>query len=417
MHIPINRDRLLDDLFTLATFTEPGTPGWTRRFPSDAYRRGRDWLRERMQAAGLRTSQDAAGNLFGRLGGPGPAIVSGSHTDTVMGAGRYDGMFGVLGALEAARSIQEAGITLKHPFVVADYLAEEATDYGMACMGSMIAVTRDFKPEFLDRTVSGKTLREAIREMGGTPDHMPSPLFHPGEVAAHFELHIEQGPVLEARGVRLAAVNGIVGIRRAIFELGGTSNHAGATPMDLRHDAIAVLGQLIVKIEEIARRNAPNGNGAVGTIGKIDVRPNQANVIANHVTTVPELRSLDMTELDAMWTEFMAFARQVCDERGVSLQLVNETRMLSVLPPDALHTLVREVCRSLYPGAIVTPSGAGHDSNYLGLIAPTHMIFVPSRGGRSHAPEEHTEPDDLALGVQALTACIIAADNALPFDV
>ncbi len=412
-NLQINPQRLLNDINTLSTFTEPDTPGWTRRFPSEAYVRGRQWLRGRMEAEVLSTWQDAAGNLFGRRNGTHtlPPIYAGSHTDTVMGGGRYDGILGVLGALETARAIREAGIALRHPFVVADYLAEEATDYGIACMGSMIACTHDFKPDWLTRKVGEITLREAIAQMGGQPDNMHVPSLKVGDVAASLELHIEQGPVLEAHGMRLAAVSGIVGIRRAIFEIGGKSNHAGATPMNLRKDPIAALGQMIVAIEAIAQRHASNGHGAVGTIGKIEVKPNQGNVIANHVLSIPELRSLNMTELDKMWAEFMAVAQQACDVRGVRLQLFNETRLESVVPPTWLHEAVLGVCQRLAPNTIVTPSGAGHDTNYLALVAPAGMIFVPSVDGRSHAPEEHTSPEDLALGVQALAESIVAVDQ------
>lgn len=414
-HIHINPSRLTDDLMALAQFTEPDTPGWTRRFPSQAYKQGRAWVRAKMEAEGLTTRLDEVGNLFGRRSGSHELapIVSGSHTDTVMGAGRYDGMLGVLGALEAARAIRESGIALKHPLIVADYISEEATDYAIACMGSMVLATNDFRDEWLARTVRDISLRNAIADMGGEPDALRGPLMRKGDIATSLELHIEQGPVLEARGVRLAAVSGIVGIRRAIFELGGKSNHAGGTPMNMRKDAVAALGQMIVVIEEIARRHAPNGNGAVGTIGKIEVKPNQGNVIANHVTTIPELRSLDMDELDAMWAEFLQCARQACDERGVTLQLFNETRLESVRPPAWLHKTVLDACQRLDPRAISTPSGAGHDTNYLALIAPACMIFVPSVDGRSHAPEEHTDPADLALGVQALAEAIVAVDQYL----
>jgi N-carbamoyl-L-amino-acid hydrolase len=424
-HIHINPQRLMDDLLAIAQFTEPDTPGWTRRFPSDAYKRSRTWLRGQMEAAGLHTWLDAVGNCFGVLNQTGfqdlsglKPIISGSHTDTVMGAGRYDGMLGVLGALEAARAIRDSGTALRHPLVVADYLSEEATDYAIACMGSMVLATSDFKSEWLSRTVRDVTLWDAIIDMGGSAallseDHI-GPLMKSGDIAASLELHIEQGPVLEAKGARLAAVSGIVGIRRAIFELAGKSNHAGGTPMDMRHDAVAALGQLIVSIEEIARRHAPNGNGAVGTIGKIEVKPNQGNVIANRVTTIPELRSLDMVELDAMWAEFMQHARQACDARGVTISLFNETRLESVRPPAWLHEAIFNVCQRLDPRAIHTPSGAGHDTNYLARIAPAAMIFVPSVDGRSHAPEEHTDPADLALGVQALANAIVAVDAAIP---
>jgi beta-ureidopropionase / N-carbamoyl-L-amino-acid hydrolase len=407
----INPQRLMADIETLATYTEPNTPGWTRRFPSLAYQQGRQWLRGHLEAAGLTTRLDPAGNLFGRRVGSAalPPIHVGSHTDTVMGGGKYDGILGVLGALEAARAITEAGIQLRHPLVVADYLAEEATDYAIACMGSMLMCTDHFKAEWLARTVDGITLRQAITDMGGQPDQLSQPLVKPGEIAASLELHIEQGPVLEARGVKLAAVSGIVGICRAIFELGGKANHAGATPMDLRRDAMAAAAHITVAIEQIARAHP----GTVGTVGRILLEPNQSNVIAGKVTIVPEMRSLNMTEVDGMWAELKAVAHAVCAERNVTLQFFNETRLDAVIPPPWLHEIVRTVCQRHDPQAIVTPSGAGHDTNYLGLIAPAAMIFVPSMDGRSHAPEEYTAPEDLARGVQALAEVIVEVDRSL----
>ncbi len=407
----INAQRLMDDLASLAQCTEPNTPGWTRRFPSDAYFRGRQWLRSQMEAAGLTTRLDAVGNLFARRAGTQPLlpIHSGSHSDTVMGGGRYDGTLGVLGALEAARAIREAGIQLRHPLVVADYLAEEATDYGIACMGSLAMATNDFKPEWLTREVNGVTLRQAIADMGGQPDQLGRAWFHPGEIAASLELHIEQGPVLEARGVQLAAVSGIVGIRRAIFELYGKANHAGATPMDLRRDAMAAAARIICAIEDIARAHP----GTVGTVGKLLVEPNQANVIAGKITIIPEMRSLQMAEVDGMWAEMLDIAQIACSERKVELKILSETRMDAVIPPTWLHELVLQVCRRHDPQAIVTPSGAGHDTNYVALLAPAAMIFVPSVDGRSHAPEEFTPPADLARGVQALAEAIVAVDGVV----
>jgi N-carbamoyl-L-amino-acid hydrolase len=405
----INQQRLIDDIMTLAMSTEHDTPGWTRRFPSDAYRRGREWLRAHMEAEGLRTALDAAGNLFGRRAGSEalPPIHVGSHTDTVMGGGKYDGVLGVLGALEAVRSIREAGIQLAHPVVVADYISEEATDFGIACMGSLAMCTDHFQPAWLERTVNGITLRQAIRDMGGQPEALGQPLVRPGEIAASLELHIEQGPVLEAHQAKLAAVSGIVGIRRAIFELHGKANHAGATPMYLRRDAMAAAAQIIVAVEEIVHTHP----GTVGTVGKVLVEPNQGNVIAEKVTIIPEMRSLDMAEVDGMWAEFMATVQVACAKRKVTLDIFNETRMDSVMPPRWLHDLVLDVCRRYDPHALITPSGAGHDTNYLALVAPAAMIFVPSVDGRSHAPEEYTAPEDLARGVQALADLIVEVDR------
>ena len=213
--------------------------------------------------------------------------------------------------------------------------------------------------------------------------------------------------MLEAHNVKLAAVSGIVGIRRAIFELHGKANHAGATPMYLRRDAMAAAAQMIVAIEEIVHAHP----GTVGTVGKVVVTPNQGNVIAEKVTIIPEMRSLDMAEVDGMWAEFMEIVQVACTKRKVRLEIFNETRMDSVMPPRWLHDLTLDVCRRYDPHAMITPSGAGHDTNYLALIAPAAMIFVPSVDGRSHAPEEYTAPEDLARGVQALADLIVEVDR------
>jgi N-carbamoyl-L-amino-acid hydrolase len=202
-------ERISHDLDALARFVEPDTPGWTRRFPSQAYLRGRGWLRQRMEQAELRTWVDDAGNLFGRRDGAEdlPPILLGSHTDTVLGGGRYDGPLGVVGAIEAARALGEAGVTLRHPLLVADFLAEEANAFGVSCVGSR-ALAYGLEPAWLGRAAEGTTLAEAIRACGGHPEELAAPLARPGAFAACLELHIEQGPVLEAQGAALGAATG-----------------------------------------------------------------------------------------------------------------------------------------------------------------------------------------------------------------
>ncbi|MEZ4682780.1 MAG: Zn-dependent hydrolase [Caldilineaceae bacterium] len=414
----INAQRLLADIETLTHFTEVDTPGWTRRFPSSAYQESRQWLRQRFESAGMHTHIDAAGNLHGRTatGGALPPICAGSHTDTVMGGGRYDGVLGVLGALEAVRTIQEAGVELRHPLGVIDFLSEEATDYAIACMGSLAMCTGDFNPDWLARTARNDhgddvPLRDAIAVMGGDPEQLRQqrPLTHAGDIAAFLEIHIEQGPILEAKGAKLAAVSGIVGIRRAIYRVHGRANHAGTTSMELRHDALAAAAELISTVERIAQAHP----GTVGTVGKLDVRPNQGNVIPEEVTMMTEMRSLDMDELDAMWQEFTAVIEPACAKRGVTYEEYNATRMNSVLAPAWLHQIIHGICQQHDPQTIVIPSGAGHDANYMSLIAPTAMIFVPSVDGRSHTPEEFTAEEDLARGVQVLAEALVAIDGWL----
>lgn len=408
--IKINTQRLLDDLMALATFTEPNTPGWTRRFPSEAYLGARQWLRRKMEAEGLSTRLDEAANLIGRLEGREqlPPIYTGSHTDTVMGAGRFDGMLGVMGPLEAVRALREAGITLRHPLCVVDYFAEEANDYAIACLGSL-AIVGQFNREWLKRHVHGLTLEHAIMEAGGLPEQLGPPLLKPGEVAAHLELHIEQGPILDQHAVTLGAVDGIFGIRRARIILRGKENHAGTWPMNMRHDALAAAGQMITALEALCRTEPKS----VGTIGKLDVSPNQGNVIPGQVMLIAEIRHLDMPTLDRLWETFLAQAQAACHERGVTLDVLTETRMDSVVAPRWLHEIVLNVCRRIDPRTMVVSSGAGHDSSYMALIAPAAMLFVPSIDGRSHSPEENTLPEHLARGVQALAEVLVEVDKTL----
>lgn len=415
----INAQRLLNDIETLARFTEVDTPGWTRRFPSSAYQESRQWLRQQFENAGLKTYIDAAGNLHGRTTDAAdvPPICMGSHTDTVMGGGRYDGAFGVLSALEAVRTIAEAGIELHHPLGVIDFLSEEATDYAIACLGSMAMCTGDFDPAWLKRTARNDhgqdiSLEDAITIMGGDPQRLrqQTPLMHADEISAFLEIHIEQGPILENKGATLAAVSGIVGIRRAIFEFHGRATHAGSTSMELRRDALAAVAQVISETERIARAHP----GTVGTVGKVDVRPNQGNVIPELVTIMAEMRSLNMAELDEMWEELSTSIDLACSERDITYESFNETRMNSVLAPEWLHQLVLTICQQHDPQTLVIPSGAGHDSNYLSLITPTCMIFVPSVDGYSHTPKEYTDATDLVRGGQVLAEAIVAVDQQLP---
>jgi beta-ureidopropionase / N-carbamoyl-L-amino-acid hydrolase len=406
--------RLLADLAALARFVEPGTPGWTRRFPSEAYCAGRLWLRERMEAAGLATRIDAAGNLFGRREGAesGPPIVAGSHSDSVLGGGRYDGALGVLAALEAARCLAEAGLALRRPLVVADFLAEEANDFGVSCVGSR-ALAYGLEPAWLRRTVAGITLAEAITAMGGRPQASTTVLAQPGEFAACLELHIEQGPALEAQAAGLGAVTGIVGIRRGTFALRGRPDHAGTAPMVLRHDALAAAAICVTALETICRAEP----GAVGTVGRLEVMPNQSNVVPGAVSFTAEIRSLAWPVVEQLWQAFLAACHAACAERGVKLELSARTDAAPSAPPAWLHDTLLGVCRDLDPRAIALPSGAGHDTGHLGHIAPAAMIFVPSIGGRSHCPEEDTAPEHLALGCIALARAIVAVDRQLAFEV
>lgn len=395
---------LHDLLASLRTIVEPDTPGTTRRFPSPEYLRGRAWIRERMEEAGLSVTVDAAGNMFGRREGSEPdllPIMVGSHSDTVFAGGHLDGALGVMAALEAARTLP----ALRHPLIVADYLAEEANDFGISCVGSR-ALAGTFQKDWLDRPAHGQTLGQAIEEAGGRPLEISSAALADNSLHAALELHIEQGPVLESGGISLGVVSGIVGIIRGTFELRGRADHAGTSPMNLRRDALAAAAELIGTLEALCRGE----EGAVGTVGRLQVQPNQSNVVPDLVSMIAEVRHLDGAVLERLWTTFLERATEVCHGREIGFEMVSLTRTPPACPPRWLLTTVTEACRRIDARALVMPSGAGHDTGHISRHGAI-MIFVPSIGGRSHCPEEDTQPHHLEAGLQAIRESVLALDR------
>lgn len=409
--LSLDTNRLLRDIETLATFTEPGFAGWTRRAFSPAFVAGRAWLAGQMRDAGLDASVDAAGNLVGRRAGrdAAPALVIGSHTDTVPGAGRYDGMLGVLAGVAVARALRTAGIELRHPLEIVDFLAEEPNPFGVSCVGSMgqIGALESAAMDRCDR--DGRSLAEALVAVGGRPGELATAVRAPGSVAAYLELHIEQGRVLEQAGVALGAVRGIVGIRRTRLSLRGRPDHAGTTPMDLRNDALTAAAEVVLAVERAAR-GAPD---AVATTGALHVSPNQENVVPGAVDLAFEIRSLDWPTVERVWDEIMAITRSACAARGVALEIADVDDAAPMWTPDWLVRLIGDACADLAPGAPTLPSGAGHDATWMGRIAPAGMIFVRCRDGRSHCPEEYAAPDDIAAGLAALARALLALDRQI----
>lgn len=394
---------LHDLLAELRTIVEPNTPGTTRRFPSPEYLRGRAWIRQRMEESGLSVTLDAAGNMFGRREGTEPGlrpIMVGSHSDTVYAGGHLDGALGVMAALEAARTLPP----LRHPLIVADYLAEEANDFGISCVGSR-AMAGTFQEDWLARPAHGQTLGQAIAEAGGRPDKIASAKLDENFLHAALELHIEQGPVLESGGVSLGVVSGIVGITRGTFELRGRADHAGTAPMNLRLDALAAAAELIGALERMCRAE----DGAVGTVGRLQVQPNQSNVVPDLVTLIAEIRHLEGSVLERLWSSFLEDAAALCQRRGIGFEMVSLTRTPPARPPEWLLRTVTEACRQVDSKAIVMASGAGHDTGHISHHGAI-MVFVPSIGGRSHCPEEDTSPHHLEAGLQAICQSVLALD-------
>jgi N-carbamoyl-L-amino-acid hydrolase len=404
-----NTKRLESDINALASYTDPDEP-WTRRPFTKLFQDGRAWLSREMEAAGLAVELDASGNVVGSRPGTEdlPPILIGSHTDTVSGGGRFDGAIGVIAGLEIARCLNELDIELRHPLEIVDFLGEEPTDFGVSTVGSR-GMTNNLTAEMLAKTdETGQTLEQALVELGGRPGDIPAEVRGPGDIAAYLEIHIEQGPVLEQQGISLAAVTGIAGIRRFFVVVSGEINHAGTTPMALRKDGLVAAAQFVVDAEKIILQE----QNAVGTVGYLSVSPNMANVVPGRTELIVEMRSIDPATIDRIGENLKKQAAKIAEERQIPITVEPLTDAHPVQADPRLIEITTEACRETVPDALVLPSGAGHDATQIATIAPVGMIFVPSRDGKSHCPEEWTDLEDIALGVQALARALIKADRA-----
>jgi beta-ureidopropionase / N-carbamoyl-L-amino-acid hydrolase len=403
----VDQARLQADLEALAEFRDMDSPGWTRRVFSEPYVRSREWVAGRMRDAGLEVRRDTAGNLVGTMmGAGGPALVTGSHTDSVAGGGRFDGPVGVLGAIEAARCIRDSGRKLRHELRIVDFVGEEPNDFGLSCVGSR-AVAGTLTAEHLaTRDPSGRTVAEALESVGGDPRRINEAAWAAGEMRAFVELHIEQGPVLEQAGVPVGIVSGIAGIERVVATFDGQADHAGTTPMNARHDALCAAADAVLAVERLASEGA-----GVGTAGRIEVLPGALNVIPQRAQVWAEFRSVDGGWLDSRRLGLEKAALEAGHRRGVKVAVRLLSRTEPVVASDEIQAAMREAITNLGLGHVSLPSGAGHDTVQMAKLGPVGMLFVASVGGRSHCPEEWTKPDDLEAGVSALLATLLVLDT------
>ena len=411
----IDADRLWRRLEALSRITDPDRP-WTRRSFTPLFLEGRQWLQAEFRAAGLEPAVDAGGNLFGRIEGSGRGlkpIVIGSHSDTVPSGGRYDGMLGLLAALEVAQSLEEQGVRLRHPLEVIDFLAEEPSEFGLSCIGSR-ALAGTLSEEMLGLArPDGMTLREALRYVGGDPDRLADARRGPDSIAAYVEVHIEQGRVLENEGTRIGIVTDIAGIHRDRVIVNGRADHAGATPMKLRHDALVGAAAIVDAAHRRARDASSEKRPLVATIGKLDVSPNAINAVPGRVEMIMEVRSGDEGATRTFTGELLAEVAPRIKELG--LEVTSDD--VSHASPTQCANVVREaIARAADAGGLTRrdmPSGAGHDGVHVSRCGPIGMIFTPCRDGRSHAPEELIEPSQAADGARALAGAVLELDRAL----
>lgn len=399
----LDGDRLLDDLEQLARFGAGRGAGINRIAYDDADRAGRAWVESQLRDLGLSVRTDAAGNSSGVYAGSDaglPALALGSHTDTVPDGGMYDGALGVLAALACVRTLRDQGVRLRHPVEILNFAAEEASLPG-GIFGSR-ALTGQLTPDVLDLPAwDGRPVAEHLRGAGLDPAAVLSAARPAGSFAAYLELHIEQGSVLDRAGILIGLVTGIVGIRtyKAVFH--GVANHAGTTPMDDRRDALVQAAPFIAAVRATAIEH-----GIVGTVGTLRVVPGASNVIPGLVEVGLEIRGLDETVLDAA-------AAKLAQQVGAAATFYKVSRKAPVLSHPRLLDALAAASADLGLAAQRLPSGAGHDAMCMAALAPHAMLFVPSRAGISHSPDEYTAPQDCINGARVLLGALLRLDREL----
>ena len=383
----------------LAAFSEE-EDRLTRRFATPALGRAGEAVRRWMEAAGLAVRRDAIGNVIGRLGeNARRTLLIGSHLDTVRDAGRYDGMLGVLVAIGCLERLRDEGLSLPYAVEVLAFADEEGVRYGTRYLGSGVVAGR-FDPADLDRRDSGGvTLADAVSEFGGDPDGLAEAHLEPADLIGYYEVHIEQGPVLEAGGVPLGVVTAIAGQTGGRVVFNGEAGHAGTVPMALRRDALGATAEFVTAVETVARGE----DGVVATVGELEVQDGARNVIPGRVVLSLDVRHADDAVRRSVLTRLHERAVSIAETRGVAFGWQVGPGTPSVGCSAELTELVAEAVVSCGHPVLRLTSGAGHDAAMLATITPVAMLFVRCAGGVSHNPAESVTVDDVAAAIDVTT--------------
>jgi N-carbamoyl-L-amino-acid hydrolase len=403
----INASRLEKTLITLATFgrDENGAPN--RVAFSDGDIMGRGYVISLMQEAGLQVKIDAAANIIGFRDGTEPGlkpIAFGSHIDMVPHGGNYDGCAGSLSAIEVIKVLKENNINTRHPLEVILFSNEEG-----GVMGSR-AIAGELKPEALSvRNSTGYSMGEGIERLGGDTTKLDEVIREPGSLTAFLELHIEQGGILDREGLDIGVVEGIVGLSWWDVTFTGRANHAGTTPMNMRQDALLAAARFIQAVNEEALSLK---GSQVATVGRISATPGAPNVIPGEVKLSLEIRDISEGVIDALYQKIEARGHQIAENSNLSVSFEKlDTTGKPALTDTRIQGIIEQEAQLLKYSTKRMQSGAGHDAQDMAVIVPTGMIFVPSEGGISHAPDEFTHPEELGKGAQVLLNTLLRIDR------
>jgi beta-ureidopropionase / N-carbamoyl-L-amino-acid hydrolase len=404
----VNGQRLRKTLEEMAKIGGTAGGGVDRLTLTDADRDARTlflkWLRE----INLAITIDEMGNLFGRRSGKEnhlPPVLIGSHIDSQPKGGRFDGMLGVMGALEVLRSIHEGQIETRRPLVIVDWTNEEGSRFSPAMTGSGVWTGKLNLDWAYQRTdVQGKKFGEELNRIGfkGTQPAKVWP------VQAYYEFHIEQGPILEKEGKTIGVPKGIVCLHWYDVYVEGESNQTGPTPMETRHDALCAAAEMILKVNELP---AKMGGNMVATVGEIQCHPNSRNIIPGKVRFTLDIRSWDDSLVERAAEDLSQDFKRISEKRGCPLKIEAVWRIEHAAFDEKLTQRIWDTAGELGYSRHRMVSGAGHDASYMNQVAPTAMIFVPSIAGRSHVEVENTRWEDCEAGANVLLHCVLQSAN------
>ena len=405
--LSVNSQRIESRIFELAKFGKDATGRGYRVAYTKGDIEGRAWFMELMKKAGLEPTIDAAGNIIGKRKGKNPSLKTigfGSHIDMVPDGGNYDGTLGSISALEIIEILNENNVVTEHPLEVIIFGNEEGGTIGSKAMVGGITVDG-----LQQKSQSGLTMAEGIKAIGGNPDNIQSCIRKKGDFHAWVELHIEQGGILEKEKIQIGVVEGIVGIVHWEVTVEGFANHAGATQMNMRQDALLAASKFIIAVNEVV--TSVKGT-QVGTVGKIAVLPGAYNVIPGKVVLGLEIRDLNANKIEMLFKEMEKRAANIAKDSKTTISFVrqpNESK--PALTNKVLQQTINTSAKALGFSTKFMQSGAGHDSQHIASMAPAAMIFIPSMGGISHSPKEFSTATDMANGANVLLQTILKLDK------
>ncbi|WEG11816.1 allantoate amidohydrolase [Pullulanibacillus sp. KACC 23026] len=404
----VQQERLWNRLMSLSSIGHhsDGSGGVTRLSFTKEEREAKDRVAAFMREAGLSVREDAVGNLIGRLEGmnpDSPVLLVGSHLDSVPHGGDFDGPLGVLAAVEALQTLGEKQIKLKSPVEVIAFTDEEGARFRFGMIGSrgLAGTLEKSDLHYVDQ--DGVSVEQAMKAYGLSPDRFHEAARSQGSVKAYLEVHIEQGKILESKNLPIGIVSGIAGPLWLKFTITGEAGHAGSTPMNLRRDALTAASAIIQAIEEEAAQKPRT----VGTVGQLSLKPGGVNIIPGEVEFTLDLRDVDETIRDEVEKRILNQAEQICKERGVHCQVDVLQRIAPVKCDESIQQFMMQVFNEMGLEPIELISGAGHDGMQFKDLCPVGMIFVRSKNGISHHPDEYTSLEDCGLAAEALYNAIL----------